>query len=99
MKGYSSTYCFIRIVIPAQAGIQSSIQHRNPTWIPAFAGMTDSGGCFVPIASRVFSKEDTKSTKFKNIEFKDLRVLRAFVVNTVFHFLMRPYRTGLSLRI
>ena len=77
MKGFPSTYCFIRIVIPAQAGIQSSNQHRNPTWIPAFAGMTDLGGFFVPIAPRVFSKEITKDTKSFDKLDSELRALRA----------------------
>ncbi len=38
--------------------------------------MTDPGGLFVLIPSRVFSKEDTKSTKFGKIIFRNLRVLR-----------------------
>jgi len=81
MKGFPSTYCFIRIVIPAQAGIQSSIQHRNPTWIPAFAGMTDSGGFFIPIAPRVFSKELTKGTKDRKFIFLNFVFFASFVVN------------------
>ena len=37
-------------------------------WIPAFAGTTEPSGLFVLqiIPAYVFSKEDTKSTKFKN---------------------------------
>jgi len=29
------------LVIPAEAGIQASIQHLHPAWMPVFTGMTE----------------------------------------------------------
>jgi hypothetical protein len=67
------------VVIPAEAGIQGFIP--CPAWIPAFAGMTDPG--ILRLRHKfihLFSKEVTKTTKlrkFKNVNFRILRVLRA----------------------
>jgi hypothetical protein len=52
---------FLRLVMPAQAGIQG----REGGWIPACAGMTEQSVIIdaqIIAARRVFSKEDT-STK------------------------------------
>ena len=63
MEGFPSTWSSPRLVIPAHAEIQ--VCSAELVWIPAFAGMTDPGALFVLIPpSEVFSKEDTKDTKF-----------------------------------
>jgi hypothetical protein len=51
-----------RVLMPAKAGIQAT----EGGWIPAFAGMTKALWQFVAqiVLAHVFSKEDTKSTKF-----------------------------------
>ncbi len=69
--------------MPAQAGIQ----RREGGWIPACAGMTEQRVVIDAqiIAARVFSKEDTKSTKVGAMIIRTLRVLRAFVVKSTFH--------------
>jgi hypothetical protein len=41
-----------------------------------------------PHPQPLFSKEVTKSTKFKSSSVEPLRVLRAFVVNPIFSFLV-----------
>ena len=67
----------------SQNMLPSSIRHSRArgipglvytelAWIPAFAGMTEPWRLFVVhiIPSHVFSKEDTKSTKFGIIVFE-----------------------------
>ena len=59
--------------MPAQAGIQV----REGGWIPACAGMTEQRVVIDAqmIAARVFSKEDTKITKFGILIIRPLRDL------------------------
>jgi hypothetical protein len=92
MVGFSSTSCSPRLVIPAHAGIQ--VCSAELAWIPAFAGMTEPRRSLrsQTISAQVFSKEDTKGTKFGLspegfrpqggvLIVRTLRVLRAFVVS------------------
>jgi hypothetical protein len=60
--------------MPAQAGIQG----REGGWIPACAGMTEQRVVIDAqiIAARVFSKEDTKSTKVEILIIRNLHALR-----------------------
>jgi hypothetical protein len=66
--------CTPRFVMPAQAGIQGT----EGGWIPAFAGMTEGLCQFVGqiVLAHVFSKKDTKSTKFGTLNIRTLRGLR-----------------------
>src|SRR3972149_9616416 len=75
MEGFPSTRCSPRLVIPAHAGIQ--VCCAELAWIPAFAGMTEPRrASSFSYPKGVFSKEDTKSTKFKKFDFAILRCLR-----------------------
>jgi len=64
----------LRLVMPAQAGIQG----REGGWIPACAGMTEQKVVIDAqiIAARVFSKELTKDTKGSDNLYSELRALR-----------------------
>ncbi len=84
-EGLSSTRLSLQLVIPAQAGIHRSVEHRNPTWIPAFAGMTDPKAACSLYESSYTSVEDMEAAEVSDgsISLLIFSVLSVpFVVNS-----------------
>jgi hypothetical protein len=68
MEGFLRCASFRRRACPGLDAGPESIP--IPAWIPAFAGMTDPGRRLLVLTfAQVFSKEDTKSTKFRKRNF------------------------------